>query len=138
MTLNDLFDTMWRITRVEVTCRNNGTFLHSFRFEPDEPGGNGLRIRIASEEVTYIVGPVNVHGSKTRYGAETAWGYLDGSIPKELMEAKVDILTVGSGQGGYQVYIDTEEVPEMMVEVLKKNLEDKKWRASDETGLYDR
>ena len=135
MTLNDLFDTMWSIGSVAITCRNEGRYLHEFRFAPSEPSGNGPRIRIASEEVTYIVGPVNVHGRKTRGGSEMAWGYLDGSIPKELMNAKVDNMTIASLQRGYDVHINTEEVSEMMVEVLRKKLEKKKWRASDEMAL---
>lgn len=127
MTLGDLFDTMWSIGSATITCRDDGKFLHSFMFDPEEPSGNGLRVRIASEEVTYIVGPINVHG-----GREMGWGYKRGTIPNELMNAEIDHLGVSSYQRGYDVHIDTEEVPELMVEFLKKKLEKKKWRASDE------
>ena len=123
MTLGDLFDAMWSISSVQITCRDDGKFMHSFYFDPEEPRGNGLRIDIASEKVTYIVGPINVHG-----GREMGWGYKRGTIPNELMNAEIDHLGIANYQRGYDVRIDTEEVPELMVEFLKKKLEKKKWR----------
>lgn len=126
MTLTDLFDTMWSISSVQITCRDDRRFMHSFHFDPEEPRGNGLRIDIASEKVTYIVGPINVHG-----GREMGWGYKKGSIPNELMNAEIDHLGIANYQRGYDVSIDTEEVSEMMVEFLKKKLEKKKWRSME-------
>lgn len=132
MTLTDLFDTMWSIVSVCVDCRMNGRMLHTFYFSPEYPHGDGLRMRIAMEAVSYIVGPVNEHGRRKKNGqSEFGWGYLKGSIPKELMNTKINALTVGSYSDGYHVLISAEVDP-LTVEVLRTALEKKKWRASDE------
>ena len=132
MTLEDLFDTMWSINSVDFTARMNGKLMHTFYFSPKAPSGNGLRMRIAMEEVSYILGPVNEHGQRRRGGRpEMGWGYLEGSIPKELMNAKIDTLTVASYSHGYHITISAEMDP-MTVEVLRTTLEPKKWRPADE------
>jgi len=132
MTLKDLFDVMWDITEAGITCRNDSKYIHKFIFGPETPWGSGLLYDIKSGRVTAVIGPINAHGiAKGRNNPEIGWGYLEKSIPKELMEAPVVHLLVSSMPkgNGHRVSIDVEIQP-LTVEVLKKGL--KGWNPVEE------
>ena len=131
MTLRDLFDAMWSITEADITCRQNGgegLYIHRFLFREKEPTGCGLIYDIKADRVTCILGPINVYGRPTRGGVETGWGYLEKSIPEELMTAPIRHMgVINSYRDGYSVSLDVD-LQELTVETLKHDLAGRAWQ----------
>lgn len=123
----EVFDVTWDITCADITARNeNGRFIHEFIFTDQYYRVSSRQwYAIKSGELTIVLGKINAHGDPARGGTETGWGYKERSIPKELMEAPITVMSMRERcGGGTQIRMDVE-CNEMTVEILKQTLADK-------------
>lgn len=100
ITLSDIFDVAWTITRVEITARDPDLrLLHVFwigeQCDRDHLPRGCVR-RWGQGEMTLSPRKINVHGDAKGKLPEMGWGYKDKSIPKELMDAEVTKLSMHS------------------------------------------
>lgn len=134
--LKEVFDVTWDITSADITARNeNGRFIHEFIFTDKSYRVSSRQwYAIKSGELTIVLGHINWHGQPVRGTSETGWGYKERSIPKELMEAPITVMSMRDRcSGGSQIRMDVE-CSEMTVEIMKQTLADKalKWEDCDE------
>ena len=100
MTLREIFDVSWTITRAEITARDpNLRLLHIFwigeQCDRDHLPRGCVR-RWEQGEMTLSPRKINVHGDAKGKLPEMGWGCKDKSIPKELMDAEVTKLSMHS------------------------------------------
>ena len=125
--LKEVFDVTWDITCAVITARREDLrFIHEFIFaDPSYRVSSRQWYDIKSGKLTVVLGKINAHGEPTRGGSETGWGYKERSIPKELMEAPITVMSMRDRcSGGTQIRIDVE-CNEMTVEILKQTLAEK-------------
>jgi hypothetical protein len=122
--LQEVFDVSWDITCAYITTRQDSLFIHEFVFV-DKPYRVTSRqwYAMKSGELTIVLGPINWHGQPVRGTSESGWGFKERSIPKELMEAPITVMSMRErcGGRGTQIRIDVE-CNEMTVEILKQTL----------------
>lgn len=126
--LQEVFDVTWDITCAVITARREDLrFIHEFIFvDPSYNVSHRQWYDIQSGKLTIVLGRINCHGEPVRGVPEIAWGYKKNSIPKELMEAPITVMSMidRCGGKGKQIRIDVE-CNEMTVEILKQTLADK-------------
>ena len=125
--LQEVFAVTWDITCAVITARREDLrFIHEFIFaDPSYNVSSRQWYDIKSGKLTIVLGKINAHGDPARGGVETGWGYKERSIPKELMEAPITVMSMRDRcSGGTQIRIDVE-CNEMTVEILKQTLADK-------------
>lgn len=103
ITLRDIFDVAWTITRVEITARDpNLRLLHIFWIGEQCDRDHLPRGCVRSweqGEMTLSDRSINVHGDAKGKLPEMGWGYKNKSIPEELMDAEVTRLSMNSRNG---------------------------------------
>lgn len=130
--LQEVFDVTWDITCAQITARREGlSFIHEFIFaDPSYFVSQFQWYRIQEGKLTIVPGPINCHGELVRGVSESGWGYKNGSIPKELMEAPITVMSMRERyqNKGKHIRIDVE-CNDLTVEVLKQKLTDRalKW-----------
>ena len=130
--LKEVFDVTWDITCADITARAEDlSFIHEFIFADKSYFVSSHQwYKIQEGKLTIVPGPINWHGQSVRGTSESAWGFKERSIPKELMEAPITVMSMieRCGGRGKQIRIDVE-CNEMTVEILKQTLADKalKW-----------
>lgn len=130
ITLRDLFKTTWTITRVELTVRDEQMKLLCNAWF----GKDCDRDHISSQTLmaygwskgTLILSDrkINVHGDADGRGQPAmGWGYKEGSIPKQLMDAEITHLGMHCADGiEYTVFADVI-LPAMTMEIIKTQQE---------------
>lgn len=132
--LQEVFDVTWDITCAQITARREGlSFIHEFIFaDPSYFVSQFQWYRVQEGKLSIIPGSINCHGEAVRGVSESGWGFKKGSIPKELMEAPITVISMRErGQKGTHIRIDVE-CNDLTVEVLKQKLADRalKWEDS--------
>lgn len=128
MTLRDLFDVTWTITRVELTARGaDQHFLHQFWIGENcdrEHLPPGMIREWEKDRLTLAPRKINVHGETGGKSLpEIGWGLKNKTIPKELLDAEIVHLGMRCANGiTYTVYADII-LSELQCEMLKKELE---------------
>lgn len=128
MTLRDLFDVSYRITRVDVTVRDHTSkFLKRYLFGSDINVTWYMNHDIVKGKLTVVDRKINHHGDRARGGSEIAWGVKLDVFPAEILNAPITFLDMNSyGQGshvsvdvtGYQI---TVEAIDMGIEMIEKS-----------------
>ena len=123
ITLRELFKVNGTITRAEIQVRNDqGILLHEFYLgEKCSSAELAPRPWRAWEQgnLTASGRAINSHGKPTRNGPEMGWGLEEGTIPKELLDAEVCHLHMGSSDGiRYRVTVDVY-MQELTLEMAK-------------------
>ena len=129
ITLRDLFDVTWTITRLELAVRDEQLRL----LYRAMIGKDCDRDHISTKTLTlygWTKGTlvlsnrkINAHGDASRRGPEMGWGYKDGSVPDQLLDAEITHLGMQCADGiTYTVYADVA-VPAMTAEIIKTQLE---------------
>ena len=133
--LEEVFDVTWDITCADITARREDlSLIHEFIFvDPSYFVSHFQWYRVQEGTLSIIPGPINCHGESVRGVSESAWGFKKDSIPKELMEAPITVMSMQERcqNKGTKIRIDVE-CNDMTVEVLKQKLADKtlKWEDS--------
>lgn len=128
ITLRELFDVTWSITRVELTARSSGdlSLLHQFWLGDQcdrEHLPPGLVHDWAKDAITLSPRKINEHGEPGRGGPEIGWGLKKRSIPDELLDAEIVHLRMQCRDGiTYTVSADII-MQELQIEMLKKEIE---------------
>lgn len=128
MTLNDLFEVCWNITRAEITARDkNLQFIHKWIFGQSIDVSMYMRHDVENGKLTIVDTKLNAHGDTNRSGyTEIGWGVKEKVIPKELRESPVIVLQFSNGMRHEEdcIYADVELHP-MSAEVLMRRYEKK-------------
>lgn len=119
----DLFEVTPTITRLTVTARAQGTrWLHRWIVGEGvayETLPIGTKRDIEKGRATDIGTKINAHGDPVRGQPEIGWGYKTGTIPCEILDAKVTALAMHCWDGiKYDVSVDIE-LDQLTVETLK-------------------
>lgn len=127
MTIRDIAEVTWTITRLDVTARDeNLHYLHRWFIGENAPyvGHGSLFWDIAKGKVSDIEKKINVHNNRKKNGQpEMGWGLDDAAIPAELLDAEITRLGMRSRNGiEYEVAVDVI-LPLLTVEMLKSQLE---------------
>jgi hypothetical protein len=127
MTIRDLAEVTWTITRLDITARDMaGAYLHRWIIGEKEPfvGHGKLLWDIAAGRASDIAKKINVHNNKKGNGQpEMGWGLDLESIPAELLDAEITRLGMRCRDGiEYEVYVDIS-LPDLAVEMVKSQLE---------------
>ena len=131
--LKEVFDVTWNITCADITARREDlSLIHEFIFVDESYNVSSRQwYDIKSGRLTIVLGPINWHGQSVRGTSESGWGFKERSIPKELMEAPITMMSMRDRcSGGTQIRIDVE-CNDMTVEVLKQKLADKTLKLED-------
>ena len=128
MTLRDLFDVTWTITRVELTARDaEQRFLHEFWIGEDcdrEHLPPGMIREWEKDRLTLCARKINAHGEEIRgRQPEMGWGLKNKAIPDELLDAEIVHLGMRCANG-ITYSVDAHILlTELQCEMLKKELE---------------
>ena len=91
ITLRDLFEVTWDITKLDITAREpeTTTYVHRWLY------GEGITETIhmyherKAGRLSIIEGRINHHGEPTRSGSEIGWGVNEKLLPAEIIDAPV-------------------------------------------------
>lgn len=129
ITLRDLFNVTWTITRLELTVRDEQLrLLYRAMIGKDcdrDQIDSRTLMAYGWTKGTLVLSDrkINAHGDASRSGPEMGWGYKDKSIPDQLMDAEITHLGMHCADGiEYTVYADVA-VPAMTAEIIKTQLE---------------
>lgn len=130
ITLRELFNVTWTITRLDLTVRDERQRLlyHALMGKDcDRDHINSLTLMAYGwSKGTLILSDrkINVHGDADGRGQPViGWGYKNKSIPDQLMDAEITHLGMRCADGiEYTVYADVA-VPAMTAEIIKTQLE---------------
>lgn len=129
ITLRDLFNVTWTITRLELTVRDEQQRLIYYAMigkdcDRDHIGSRAL-IRWSRGTLILSDQKINVHGDADGRGLPVmGWGYKDKSIPDQLMDAEITHLGMHCADGiEYTVYADVI-LPAMTAEIIKTGMEE--------------
>lgn len=127
ITLRELFDVTWSITRVELTARNAELNLINQFWIGDRCDRDHLPPGMVQDwthdRLTLSGRKINQHGEPGRGGPEIGWGLKKNAIPDELLDAEIVHMGMNTRDGiTYAVHADII-LTALQCEMAKKELE---------------
>lgn len=115
ITLDELFNVTWDITRLDVTARTpGGHLLHEWVFGENVVETVHMYHRRIAGELTIIPVKINHHGEDNGRGvSEMGWGVKEELIPKELRDAPITHLIMTNRPRGETGVICDVEMQEL-------------------------
>lgn len=124
MTIKDVAKVQWAITKLDITARNNGAYLHRWIFEENtEMQPVGIWRDVSGGKLSLVPVKINAHGDRKANGQpEMGWGLKEETVPAELLNAEITHLNMNCRDGiTYTVSVDVE-IPMLAWELLKEGL----------------
>lgn len=123
MTIRDIAEVTWAITTLDITARDESTrYLHRWiigeRAAQEQPAG--IRWDWRAGRISLMPRKINAHGDcKANGQPEMGWGLKPETVPKELLDAPVTLLSMRCANGiSYEVAVDVL-LSALEVEMLK-------------------
>lgn len=108
ITLRELFEVFWTITRVEVTARKHDmNYIHRWIYGEDINISSHMLYDCKDGLLSIIDKKINYHGDDGRGGPEMGWGVKEKLFPKELLDARITHMSVVNHHSGeHTLYVD--------------------------------
>lgn len=109
-TLRDLIDVFWRITEINVTARDpDGVFIHQWIYGENINETMHMYYERMDGKLTIVDERINAHGKPSRNGSEIGWGVEPKYFHKDMLDAPITHMDVGTRQNEKKIlYIDIE------------------------------
>lgn len=127
MTIKDISEVTWTITRMDITARDENTqYLHRWIIGEPEPyikPGSQMFWGVQRGEITVVARSINGHNERKKNGQpEMGWGLDESSIPEELLNARITRLGMRCRDGiTYEVSVDVE-LSQILTDMLKQQM----------------
>lgn len=114
MTLRDIAEVTWTITRLDITARaESSEYLHRWIIGEKTPyikPGSRMYWDERAGKISVIEKKINVHDNRKANGQpEMGWGLDESTIPEEILTAKITHLGMVCRDGiTYEVSVDLE------------------------------
>ena len=112
ITIRELSETTWDITRLNITVRRpeDGKFIHKWIYGENITETSSMYYDRRDGKLTIKEGRINHHGEAGRGGAEIGWGLKTKMIPNKLLDAPVTRLRMHAMNKwkGTEVFVDVE------------------------------
>lgn len=126
MTIRDIAEVTWTITRLDITARDESThYQHRWIIGEKAPyikPGSQMYWAVRRGEISIIEKKINAHNERKKNGLpEIGWGLDGNSLPEELLDAKITRLGMACRDGvEYEVSVDVELSPLLAVMLMQQ------------------
>ena len=128
MTIREISEVTWTITRLDITARDDSTrFLHRWIIGEERPyikPGSRIFWDEKAGKISIVERKINMHDNRKANGQpEIGWGLDESAIPAELLDAKITTLSMHCADGiTYEVRVDVI-LSALLADMLTQQLE---------------